>query len=296
MLYVAWNLLKDEPFFPWDSFHFWKVFPTYSDWHANPSHYLYYMFQLGFYFQGLLALVTFETRRKDFVELFLHHWVTIFLIIFSYCASQHRIGLNVLIIHDISDIFLYSTKVFHYVDKFGRFHHFLLNGATQVAFILFAVSFAVSRNYIYPAYVVYPSLRAGNLLPWVFDYTPINARCPGDNCLYLAAKTITGGPSTDSTGILSQIFLSMHYVYDGARTNWFEISHLATCFGKHCFHSGYVLIWLMVLLELLHVFWLVLIIRMVYRAVIRKEVKQDIRSDEENEEEWNDAKHKKKIE
>ncbi len=96
---------------------------------AHPSWYFYYMFQLGFYIQGMVALVSFETKRKDFVELILHHsgvWhnlvpvrafcythsdiffcrccghscaytcfaVTIFLIVLSFSASQHRIGLN----------------------------------------------------------------------------------------------------------------------------------------------------------------------------------------------------------
>jgi hypothetical protein len=138
MFVFGWLVLSNNTFFPWNAAQFWMDFPNYGDWDTKPLEFFYYMFQLGFYLQAIVALITFETKRKvgnkktkqvilfyflfikDFIELCIHHSVTILLIIFSYCSSQHRIGLNVLIIHDFSDIFLYSTKVLHYLDKFGK--------------------------------------------------------------------------------------------------------------------------------------------------------------------------------
>jgi hypothetical protein len=110
MVAFGWFILSGESFFPWNASGFWSDFPNFSDWDSRPLAFFYYMFQLGFYWQGFIALLWFETKRKDFVELCIHHSVTILLIVFSYSSSQHRIGLNVLLIHDISDILLYSTK------------------------------------------------------------------------------------------------------------------------------------------------------------------------------------------
>ena len=36
----------------------------------------------------------------------IHHWVTILLISFSYEAGFHRIGAIIIVVHDISDVFL----------------------------------------------------------------------------------------------------------------------------------------------------------------------------------------------
>ena len=290
MLAFAWYILSGDPFFPWNARHFWQDFPNFTDWNTRPLQFFYYLFQLGFYWQGLVALVTFETKRADFFELLLHHTVTILLITFSYCASQHRIGLNVIIIHDFSDIFLYSTKVLHYLDKYAKkASHVMFVVTVNVFFFLFAVAFAYSRNYIFPYFVVWPSIQAG--------FLGVHDNCPMHNCTLLAVKTVAGAVGGDTSGILSSIIPSLYYKYDPARVAWFEISHLGACVGGHCFHSGAVLIGMMVVLELLHIFWLLMIIRMIYRSLFHlKQVKQDIRSDEEDEGEWAENRKTRKIE
>lgn len=150
---------------------------------------------------------------------------------------------------------------------------------TNLFFFSFAVAFAYSRNYIFPAFVVLPSILAG-----FFD-APLN--CPSFDCTRLAVKTAVGGPGTGGQGLIGMLFRDIHFLYDPLRTFWFEISHRGACVGGYCFHSGCVLIGMMVLLELLHVFWLMMILRMIWRSLFQlKQVKQDIRSDSEDEEEW----------
>lgn len=51
----------------------------------------YYLFQLGFWL-SCLAFINLETRRKDYAILFLHHVVTIMLVLFSYCCSYWKVG------------------------------------------------------------------------------------------------------------------------------------------------------------------------------------------------------------
>lgn len=44
----------------------------------------YYTCQCGFYLYSIVALVTWETRRKDFAVMMSHHVITVFLIGYSY--------------------------------------------------------------------------------------------------------------------------------------------------------------------------------------------------------------------
>lgn len=97
----------------------------------------------------------------------------------------------------------------------------------------------------------------------------------------------------DDSGLLSRLYHNYHYLYDPARVNYVEVSHIGVCVGGHCFHAGAVLIWMMVILELLHIFWFYLIVKMIFRTIVDKEVKQDIRSDEEDTAEWYDDDKKK---
>jgi len=181
----------------------------------------------------------------------------------------------------------------------------------NIWFFAFAVAFAYSRNYIFPVFVVFPSVAAG-----FFDM-PVN--CPLNDCTLLAVKTAAGAArAAGSEGVLSALFRDIHYLYDPLRSFWIEISHRGACLGGHCFHSGCVLIVMMVVLELLHIFWLLMIFRMIWRSLFQlkqvvkslmgdvmffvfnlvfRQVKQDIRSDSEDEEEWAENRdQKKKIE
>ena len=42
-----------------------------------------------------------EERRKDYVEMMVHHCVTIALVLFSQINNQHPIGLIILYCHDL---------------------------------------------------------------------------------------------------------------------------------------------------------------------------------------------------
>ncbi|RHW72692.1 Sphingosine N-acyltransferase [Trypanosoma brucei equiperdum] len=76
----------------------------------------YYQYGLGFYIAEMLALLTeYDIKRSDFVEYFIHHIVTVALIVVSHCNYEHRFGVYVLLIHDASDIMLALSKILNYV-------------------------------------------------------------------------------------------------------------------------------------------------------------------------------------
>lgn len=83
---------------------------------------------------------------KDKLIMLAHHFVTVTLLGVSYYFGQHRIGSVVLILHDVSDIFLEGAKLCRYAG---------LEGITNYTFGLFASVFFFSRLIILPYRVLY---------------------------------------------------------------------------------------------------------------------------------------------
>lgn len=79
----------------------------------------YYAMGGGFYAAGTLFLTMFDARRSDFAEHFIHHVVTLGLIAMSYLYGYTRVGILVLALHDIGDIFLHGAKFIHYLGFAG---------------------------------------------------------------------------------------------------------------------------------------------------------------------------------
>lgn len=106
---------------------------------------LFYMCQCGFYTYSIAALVTWETRRKDFSVMMSHHVVTVILISYSYVTSFFRIGSIILALHDGSDVFMEAAKVFKYSEKeFGA----------SAFFGLFAISWLLLRLIFFPFWII----------------------------------------------------------------------------------------------------------------------------------------------
>eukprot|EP00163_Fabomonas_tropica_P001624 TRINITY_DN1119_c0_g1_i4.p1 TRINITY_DN1119_c0_g1~~TRINITY_DN1119_c0_g1_i4.p1 ORF type:complete len:307 (+),score=30.07 TRINITY_DN1119_c0_g1_i4:119-1039(+) len=125
-------------------YYFWTNFPVQE---RGLDITLYYAMGFGFYFQAIFALVIWETRRKDFVEMVLHHIVTLLLLGISWTCGYERIGHVVLLLHDFVDIFLYGTKILHYLGK--RFET-----ATNISFVLFALVYLLVRMIYFPWRVI----------------------------------------------------------------------------------------------------------------------------------------------
>ncbi|CAA2995066.1 LAG1 longevity assurance homolog 2-like [Olea europaea subsp. europaea] len=111
---------------------------------------LIYMCQCGFYIYSIAALLTWETRRRDFSVMMSHHVVTVILIAYSYMARFFRIGAVILALHDASDVFLEAAKVFKYSkNELGA----------SVCFGLFAISWFTLRLVLFPFWVIRSSRR-----------------------------------------------------------------------------------------------------------------------------------------
>lgn len=105
---------------------------------------MYILGQYAFYFHALVVIGILETRRKDYLEMCIHHIATIGLMTLARGHAFLHIAITVLVIHDFSDIFLYLAKVFNYC-KF--------EAVTNVTFAIFALSFAVARLGYFPCVI-----------------------------------------------------------------------------------------------------------------------------------------------
>ncbi|KAM7479190.1 hypothetical protein LguiA_027403 [Lonicera macranthoides] len=106
---------------------------------------LVYMCQCGFYIYSIAALLTWETRRKDFSVMMSHHVVTVFLIGYSYITRFYRVGSVIMALHDASDVFLEAAKVLKYSEN---------ELGASVFFGMFAISWLILRLILFPFWVI----------------------------------------------------------------------------------------------------------------------------------------------
>eukprot|EP01091_Cochliopodium_minus_P008853 TRINITY_DN2079_c0_g1_i1.p1 TRINITY_DN2079_c0_g1~~TRINITY_DN2079_c0_g1_i1.p1 ORF type:complete len:394 (-),score=74.06 TRINITY_DN2079_c0_g1_i1:91-1272(-) len=243
MLSYGYYALNGKNFFPWKAEHYFPA-DHYSDWTVYPELKVYYVVQTAFYLQASFCLI-FETKRKDFLQYCLHHAATISLLLFSYMAAQQRMGFNILFLHDISDVLLYGTKVLHYIDIYGG--HRKADSIGRVLFIIFAISFFVTRLYLFPMRVI-------------FDGAFTQSRFDNYSSSWYFMR-LEPGINNQSLAILNHERFSV---------------------GGMTFSPQYILLILMIVLIFLHLFWGFLILRMISKFFIGN-LNQDIRSDDEDE-------------
>ncbi|KAG0281511.1 sphingosine N-acyltransferase lag1 [Linnemannia exigua] len=104
----------------------------------------YYLVQFGFWLQQFYVLNT-DMKRKDYMAMLIHHFITSALIGFSYIVHLTRIGNAILIVMDVSDVFLAIPKMLKY------------QGYTTICdylFGLFVISWAYTRHYLFPIIIM----------------------------------------------------------------------------------------------------------------------------------------------
>ncbi|XP_053356529.1 ceramide synthase 2 [Clarias gariepinus] len=133
--------LHDKPWF-YDLHEVWAGFPRQT---LLDSQYWYYMIEMSFY-SSLLFSVAVDVKRKDFKEQLVHHWATLILLSFSWCANYIRIGTLVMLVHDAADVFLELGKMFNY----ARW-----SSTCNAMFVLFTVVFMITRLIIFPFWLIH---------------------------------------------------------------------------------------------------------------------------------------------
>lgn len=177
---AGWFFVYYLPIFCWGlsavlryelSFPMEQIFANYPQETMSFEVKVYILVQYSFYFHALFVVGVLETRRKDYVEMCVHHVATIALMSMARATLWLNIAVTILVLHDFSDIFLYLAKVLNYCQ---------FDNVTTLAFAIFAVSFAVARLFYFPcviyAFITMSRVAAPEFSPTVY-YSAIVAFC-----------------------------------------------------------------------------------------------------------------------
>jgi len=146
-------------FFP-ETVNCWRNWPNIP---ISAGLYMFELFQLGFYYHSLYAHFVYEVKRSDYWPLLLHHIATIMLIQFSYQLKFHRIGLLIVVAHDVNDVFFEIGKIFVYLGK---------ERITNILFVFLLISWVTTRLGIYPIMLLYSAIfESINVIP--YDIAPV---------------------------------------------------------------------------------------------------------------------------
>jgi len=106
----------------------------------------YYILYAARYFQAVISVLI-EPKRKDFIQMMVHHVVTLVVIFFSYFMALNHIGVVVMFILDPADVPLHLAKLCRYTAVATKQRLWQFMG--DRLFEIFAVSFFVTRMIFY---------------------------------------------------------------------------------------------------------------------------------------------------
>jgi len=106
----------------------------------------YYMLYLSRYVQQFISVLL-ERKRKDFVEMIVHHLVTVGLVYISYIYGWNRVGVVTMLLFDPADVPLHLAKICKYTGEATgrRFWQFLADRLFET----FALVFFITRIALY---------------------------------------------------------------------------------------------------------------------------------------------------
>merc|ERR1719277_605494 len=107
MFYACFTLLgllvvPSQPFL-WPSSQWWEGFLDPRSSLMRVDIQCYYFLYMGRYAQAVISVLL-EPKRKDFLEMLVHHIVTITVIPISYWSGWYRVGAVIMVLFDPADV------------------------------------------------------------------------------------------------------------------------------------------------------------------------------------------------
>ncbi|CCM03186.1 uncharacterized protein FIBRA_05308 [Fibroporia radiculosa] len=133
--------------------YFWIDYPH---WQMKPELKRYYLMQASYWCQQLIVLLlNLEKPRKDYYELVAHHFVTLWLVGWSYLINLTFIGNAVYVSMDVPDVFIALSKAINYI-QYAR--------TKVVVYLLFVGIWSYFRHFL-NFYILYSVWTEFDLMP-----------------------------------------------------------------------------------------------------------------------------------
>ncbi|KAI7945288.1 hypothetical protein MJO29_011676 [Puccinia striiformis f. sp. tritici] len=149
---IGMSVMANQPTWWYNTAEFWRGYPH---WRMEPVTKTYYLLQFSYWLQQmLLASLRIEKPRSDFVELIIHHVVTLWLVGWSYLTNLTMIGTTIFVSMDVSDTFLALSKCINYT---------VYQRTSEVSFACFLCVWTYFRHWqnlriLYSVYMEYDTL------------------------------------------------------------------------------------------------------------------------------------------
>ncbi|EFX70868.1 hypothetical protein DAPPUDRAFT_309267 [Daphnia pulex] len=140
-LFIIGVLMLSDKSWLWNIDECWTDFPNQR---ISADVWWYYIIHLSVYMSHTCSQLL-SRKRSDFVEMFIHHVVTILLMTLSWVSNTVRIGTLVLVVHDSADIFMEAARIAKFL-KYPRI--------CNLGFGLFFIIWIISRLGIFPFYIL----------------------------------------------------------------------------------------------------------------------------------------------
>lgn len=114
--------------------------------------FFYFLF-IGYASANILLLIMYEKNDSQFALLYLHHTLTLALLLFSWIIGFAPTGVVVFYIHLVSDIPLDFTKCFYYL-HYDSDH--LRVPLSELGFVSTLLAWLYYRLYVFPYHIIYP--------------------------------------------------------------------------------------------------------------------------------------------
>jgi len=111
LVWFEWSVLNEQDFTPRLLFGAGKTKNLWTSERPPRPLVAMFMASLGYHLHSTVYHVFFVERRSDYHQMVLHHVITLWLMILSYMEGHIRGGSIIVLINDVPDIFVYSSKM-----------------------------------------------------------------------------------------------------------------------------------------------------------------------------------------
>jgi hypothetical protein len=153
---IGYIVMKDLEYMPksllcnGDPTKVFKVFP----YHKKTTYFdVFYISQVGYHLESFLSHIG-SKPKNDFVEMMLHHIITLLLIFLSYMSNYGNAGAAVMFSHDIGDIFVSIVRTVLDLN--------LPSFVIVTSFLSMLSVWIYTRLYVFPMDILYVAVTSKN--------------------------------------------------------------------------------------------------------------------------------------